>query len=327
MKHTEETKKSLSDNRKKYLKNNPDKHPWKMSKKFISAPCEELKRVLREHNISFVEEFQPLYPDRFFSLDISFPEDKIGIEVNGNQHYNKDMSLKDYYLTRHNMLMKSGWEIIECHYSLVYKDEYINTLITNIKNKIKNYDYTKFVKIKIKQPNKTCQNCGNILYKNNKSGRCLKCAGKMRAKFIIKREKLEELLINNTYTKIGEMFGVSGATVCKTCKKFNLIGNTIGKWQKEKSILHNIPEEQFRELLSTKSYSYIIDKYKCARNTIDSVAQNYNIIVKKYEGSPDLTEDEMSHIKDLHNLGYSNRKICKIIKRSRKCIDRYIKTL
>lgn len=28
--------------------------------------------------------------DRSFSLDIAFPEKKIGIEVNGNQHYERN---------------------------------------------------------------------------------------------------------------------------------------------------------------------------------------------------------------------------------------------
>ena len=42
-KHSEESKKLISEKRIEWLKNNPDKHPWKKNTKFISIPCEILK--------------------------------------------------------------------------------------------------------------------------------------------------------------------------------------------------------------------------------------------------------------------------------------------
>lgn len=132
-KHTEETKKKISLNntgkagtdaaeiirkekisvaRKKYLFENPDKHPWKKKDKFISEPCEKLKERLLNENILFEEEFQPL-EDRFFSIDIFIPSKNIGIEVNGNQHYNKDGSLRTYYQKRHDLIEESGIRLID----------------------------------------------------------------------------------------------------------------------------------------------------------------------------------------------------------------------
>ena len=124
--HSNETKKLLSQKRKKYLRENPDKHPWKNSK-FTSEPCELLKRKLREAGLEFVEEYQPL-PKRFFALDISFPDKKIGIEVNGNQHYNPDKTLKKYYQDRHDLIVNSGWILIELPYIEVFKDTIVEEI-------------------------------------------------------------------------------------------------------------------------------------------------------------------------------------------------------
>ena len=125
--HSESTKHKLSNITKEWLRSNPDKHPWKRKDKSISIPCEVLKEKMRDMNIQFVEELQPL-DNRFFSIDIAFPEKKIGIEVNGNQHYNKDKTLKKYYQERHDLIEEKGWRIIELHYSECYNDNILNNL-------------------------------------------------------------------------------------------------------------------------------------------------------------------------------------------------------
>ena len=58
-----------------------------------------------------------------FSIDIAFPDIKFGIEVNGNQHYNSDGTLKPYYKERHDLIEKSGWILLELHYSSCYIDD------------------------------------------------------------------------------------------------------------------------------------------------------------------------------------------------------------
>lgn len=71
-------------------------------------------------NIEFVEEYSP-FNDYHYSIDIAFPDLKLGIEVNGNQHYNKNGELKSYYQERHNIFESRGWKILEVHYSKCYK--------------------------------------------------------------------------------------------------------------------------------------------------------------------------------------------------------------
>lgn len=127
-KHSEESKKRQSIVMKQYLKDNPDKHPWKNKNKFISKPCENIKDYLRKNNISFIEEWTPL-EDRYYSIDIAFPDRKVGIEVNGNQHYNRDGSLKPYYQERHDLIVEAGWKLIEVHYTSTFDHNNIKEII------------------------------------------------------------------------------------------------------------------------------------------------------------------------------------------------------
>lgn len=148
-KFTDDEKLLMSIKRKKYLKLHPELHPWKNKHKFKSIPCEKLKELLNNNNISYVEEYQPL-KNRFFSIDIAFPDKKIGLEINGNQHYNSDGTLKEYYQNRHNLIESDGWKIYEIHYSLIYKYEFIDLIINKLKTDydLTNIDYSFYVKIK-----------------------------------------------------------------------------------------------------------------------------------------------------------------------------------
>lgn len=130
---TKEVKERISRSRKKYLRENPEKHPWKNKKKHISEPCELFKDYLRRNNVSFQSEVTPL-KDRLFSIDIAFPEEKIGIEINGNQHYNADKTLKKYYQSRHDLIVSSGWRLFEIHYSQCFSDDKMEKILSHIRN-------------------------------------------------------------------------------------------------------------------------------------------------------------------------------------------------
>ena len=131
--HTKETKEKLSELQKAYLKNNPYNHPWRKNTKFKSEPCERLKQKFKEHDLDFSEEFNDISWEHNYSIDVAFPSSKIGIEVNGNQHYNNDGTLTDYYQKREDHLKSLGWTIYQVHYSLVYSDEFLFDFITKIK--------------------------------------------------------------------------------------------------------------------------------------------------------------------------------------------------
>jgi len=215
--HTEETKKILSEKRKEYLKNNPDKHPWKQLTKFKSEPCEKLKQILKDQNLEFIEEFSDSSWEHNYSIDIAFPNKKIGIEVNGNQHYNNDGTLKDYYLKRELYLNSLGWKIFQFHYSLVYNQNIIFDLIEKIKNNI--HEITEEYNFFIKQKS-ICKIC----HKNSKAEICSGCKQKLERQKLI--EKRKQIVLNSgiEFSKFG--------WVGKLSKLFNISVNKAGTWVK-----------------------------------------------------------------------------------------------
>lgn len=143
--HSDNTKNIMSNKRKLFLKNNPDKHPWKNDKKFISEPCENVKNVLVSKNINFISEYNPS-DTKHYAIDIAIPDKMICIEINGNQHYNKNGKLKPYYKERHDFISSLGWTIYELHYSVGYSKDLNNIIDSIIKNtyKINNFSYDKY---------------------------------------------------------------------------------------------------------------------------------------------------------------------------------------
>ena len=128
---SEDAKARRSKSMKDFLLNNPDKHPWRKSTKFISTPCEDLKDFLRSKGYSFEEE-AIIIKDRNFSVDICFKDIALVIEVNGFQHYIKDsFQLKPYYQNRHEIIESAGWNIIEIPCKESYTDKF-RTYLCNI---------------------------------------------------------------------------------------------------------------------------------------------------------------------------------------------------
>lgn len=117
-----EHKNKIRNSRIKWLKLNPDKHVWKSNKKFISKPCEYLKLQLTNNGIQFVSEYTPFaHLDRYYSVDIAFPDIKYGVEINGNQHYDEHGGLSEYYKNRQLFFESNGWKLLQLHYTDAYK--------------------------------------------------------------------------------------------------------------------------------------------------------------------------------------------------------------
>jgi hypothetical protein len=220
-KMSEETKMKISKARKKYLKENPDKHPWRNPKKFISEPCELLKKRMKDQNIDFIEEYIPLiHLERYYSIDIAFPDKKIGIEINGNQHYNRDGSLKKYYQKRHEEIENEGWKLYELTYQTCYREKIIEDLIIPIINResLVDFDYSYYKNQIIKnknKPKKISEIDPNWRHNPRPNARKVEWPTK---------EELKNLLDQKVpFTKLGKMFGVSDNAVRKWAKHYNLI--------------------------------------------------------------------------------------------------------
>ena len=144
---TQQTRNKISAGRKEYLKEHPESHPWKNKKKFISVPCEKLKTWLLAKNILFAPEYQPFFDlGRFYSVDIAFPDKMIAVEINGNQHYDKEGKLKPYYAKRHAFFEEHGWKIYEIPYLFCFHENEMKDFFDKIlisENKIE-FDYLNY---------------------------------------------------------------------------------------------------------------------------------------------------------------------------------------
>ena len=199
------TREKMSLARKKYLSEHPDKHPWKNPVKFKSIPCEKVKEFLDAKGIKYIEEWQPL-SDRYFSIDIAFPDIKVGIEINGNQHYDKDGNLKPYYQQRHDLIEQAGWKLLELHYMCCFN----LSLLENIINLKEQPDYSEYFKIQ-KTKDKI-----EILPRGQKN----------KNNSDIKWQPYKELVLksNIDFTKFG--------WVIKTSEILNISPQKVNKWMK-----------------------------------------------------------------------------------------------
>lgn len=234
---SEERRKHLSNIRKKWIADNPEKHPWKKSNKFKSVPCEKVKEYLDIKTISYVSEYQPC-PNRGFAIDIAFPDEKIGLEINGNQHYLPTGELKPYYRERADYIESLGWKLYDIHYTVCFKENLLAALIEKIKKDhtlIEKKDYSPYFKVDIEY---FCTVCGNKRKQNGKLKMCLLCAGISRRKFNPTKEEFIEKILecNGIFSKVASFYGVSATAINKRCKVFELSADPL-KWRKESSAI------------------------------------------------------------------------------------------
>jgi very-short-patch-repair endonuclease len=215
-KHSEETKKKISEIRKKYLQENPDKVPYKLNHSSKeSYPEKYFTSVFKNEEIDVVKSFYI----GIYELDFSIPDKKIDIEIDGSQHY-YDEKIIESDKRRNKFLEDDGWDIIRVNWSEYQKLSFLEKreYILNLKNYINGLVNTKPT-IKIIDNNiKNCL-CGNNITK--KSKQCLSC-------YSIKQRKVErpsiEILKKEVadlgYTAVGRKYGVSDNSIRKWIKYY-----------------------------------------------------------------------------------------------------------
>lgn len=217
---SKETRMLISEKRKAWLSANPDKHPWKNNSKFKSPPCEKLKETLTSLGIVFVEEFTPIN-NRGFSIDIAFPDIKLGIEVNGNQHYNRDGTLKEYYQKRHDLIESNGWILIELHYT----DCFIPETILKILVEREQPDYSGIFKKRLEREERR----KNKLPKKSQKG-----IPKPNQRFFDRPSPadLHKLVWNKSLSALSKEIGCSDVAIKKWCKFHGILNPPRGFWAK-----------------------------------------------------------------------------------------------
>ena len=212
-KHTEETKKKISEIRKKYLQEHPDKVPYLLNhySKGESYPEKYFNDILSKTNLKYERYFQ----FSIYQLDFAFIDKSVNLEIDGSQHYD-DKKIVESNKKRDIFMNENGWETIRVNWKYYKKlnkkekEDYIINLI--------NYINDKNCKIPIlinNKKNSICE-CGNIKY--YKSRECSICSHNRQRK-IKNRPTLDVLL------KDIDKIGYEG-----TGRKYNVTGNNIKKW-------------------------------------------------------------------------------------------------
>ena len=209
--HTEESRKKISEARKKWLAENPDKHPWKSNAKFKSKPCEKVKEFLKSFNINFIEEFDPSIEGRSFSIDIAIPDKKIALEINGNQHYERTGELKFYYKERNDLLENNGWTVYQIHYAACFDLDKWKDFISQLENSPKKVEFDYFSYTPRKTKEWFCSSCGVNVKRN-----CKKCVNCKLIK--IKKEIKENSISNSKYCISCGVKHRSKLDFCRKCK-------------------------------------------------------------------------------------------------------------
>ena len=134
--HTEKSKQKISNARKRYLKLNPDKVPYKINhySNGPSYPERYWKKIFDKLGIEYEEQYS-IY---LYSLDFAIPDKKIDIEIDGEQHY-LDKRIIESDVRRNKYLENLGWSIIRVRWS-TYKrlskedrEKYVKELTNKIK--------------------------------------------------------------------------------------------------------------------------------------------------------------------------------------------------
>lgn len=227
------TIRSISDSLKLSLKRHPENHSWRKNTKFVSEPCESFKKILKENEIDFIEEFNDF--DRLYSIDIAIPEMKIGFEINGNQHYDAIGNLKDYYRKRSEYLESEGWKIFQIHYSLCFNSDYVIDIYEKSKSdKIFEFSYNDYIsrkelkkelknELKKQKKIKFCK-CGKSMHITSNS--CRKCSYisiGISARKVKNRPSYDTIIdeVNAIgYAAVGRKYGVSDKSIVKWIKYY-----------------------------------------------------------------------------------------------------------
>jgi len=117
-KHTEETKKKISEIRIKYLTEHPDKVPYIInhsSKR--SWPEMVFENALKSYNIVG---WQHKYRNGMYEYDFAFPTIKLDVEIDGGTH--KTEKVRKIDQRRDEFSIKDGWKVLRFEAEKVKKD-------------------------------------------------------------------------------------------------------------------------------------------------------------------------------------------------------------
>jgi very-short-patch-repair endonuclease len=211
-KHSEETKKIISEKRLEFMKNNPDKTAWRLSN--ISYPeklfIEYVESIGLDKKYSIIREYS-VFP---YFIDFAFINQKVAIEVDGSQHLLPERKERDD--KKDKLLNELGWFVIRI------SEKEIKTNIGEVFNKI--------ISILNEKPKVNNFKIGIVVHpkryqkkERNEFGFTEKQIESIKNQRKVVRPSFEDLkiLINeNGYVGTGKIFGVSDNAIRKWLKSY-----------------------------------------------------------------------------------------------------------
>lgn len=210
-KHSEETKQKIRNSRIQYLKTHRDCTAWRRAN--LSYPEAQFIEYLKSRKLDqkyLIEREHSFYP---YYIDFAFIDIKLAVEIDGSQHLLPERKEKDQ--EKDKLLQENGWKVIRISENVVKTDwKLIDQELKNIINS----DIT-FKKIGIIKSPKTHQKKPRNAFGLTEKQQLLH----QRQRKVINRpslQELENLLLTNSYVKVGKMFGVSGNCIRKWIKYY-----------------------------------------------------------------------------------------------------------
>jgi very-short-patch-repair endonuclease len=232
-KPSQETKEKISRSRKEYLKNNPDKIPYKLNHSSKESFPEKVLRLALEQNSDKINEtWVQEYQNSLYSYDFAFPGLKIDIEVDGETHLQEKVKKIDE--GRDKFSVEDGWIVLR------FSSEQVRTNVNFVIEKIievihfrKNdilFEPVQFLYDQASWENERKNRNKERLKRNNCLTCGVRCYGKVcekhyirPQKFTLNKEELQELVNNLPLTKIGILHSISSNRIKKWCVKYNIV--------------------------------------------------------------------------------------------------------
>jgi hypothetical protein len=253
--HSEETKKKISEIRKKYLSENPDKVPYLLNHSSEeSYPEKYFSKLFENENIVVLKSFRI----GLYELDFCIPDKRIDIEIDGSQHY-CDSKIVESDIKRTKFLEENGWDVIRVNWGEYQKmnfDEksfYINGLKEYI-NKLTDEKPT-IIYSRLEKGHDLCE-CGGVKWKASKM--CLKCRRKIKGNSdkILKQNLCDCGNIKNEKSKR-----------CKRC------GDISGSMSQRK--VERPSYDQLKKDVESFSHRVVAKKYGVGKSTISKWLKYY----------------------------------------------------
>lgn len=213
-KHSEKTKEKMRQKRLSFMKEHPEKTAWRI--KNISYPEKCFQKYLQERGYDkkyLIKREYSVFP---YFIDFAFIEQKVAVEIDGSQHLEKKR--KEIDEAKDKLLIENGWSVIR------FTENTVKTDWKNIDNTLKKILFTKPIsvtKVGIFKSNAKCYIKKERGEDGLTEGERLR-AIKQRKVERPSKEELLQLVYIFSFEEVGRRYGVSGKTISKWCKGYNL---------------------------------------------------------------------------------------------------------